>query len=341
MIALGNPYAIVRDGSVSASWGLVSNRRAKPARTAEPVAPRTETLHQHGGLIETDARLKLGTSGGPLINLRGEMVGLLTSTAAIFGYDVAASYAIPVDAGFRRVLEQLKAGQEAEFGFLGIQVDPLAADTADGPTAGVRIGQIVRSTPATSSGLRLNDVITQIDSQPVYDPDDFLRQIGVRAPAEEVQLAIRREDPLLGRQRQLTLSLTLSKKYVAQSRPAIVTAERAEWRGLRRGLLHRDSGPAAASGPDRSRRLCRHRGRPCGLARLAGGNAAEHVRVACRAGAGAHTASVPARCREVLRRGDGPRVHGKRPFDTGRFESCDGGRPADELPLPVSPSSPQ
>ena len=147
VIALGNPYAIVRDGSVSASWGLISNRRAKPVRANESAVPRTETLHQHGGLIETDARLKLGTSGGPLINLQGEMVGLLTNAAAIFGYDVAASYAIPVDAGLRRVLDQLKAGQEAEYGFLGIQVDPLAADTSGAAPPGVRVSQIVARRP--------------------------------------------------------------------------------------------------------------------------------------------------------------------------------------------------
>ena len=76
-------------------------------------------------------------------------------------------------------------------------------------------------------------MITQIDSQPVSDADDFLRQVGARAPADELQLAIRREDPLLGRERQLTLSVALSKKFIGQSRPAIVTAERAEWRGLR------------------------------------------------------------------------------------------------------------
>ncbi len=126
VVALGNPFAILRDGSVSASWGIVSNRRTSAGRTTESTEPQAETIHEHGNLIETDAKLKLGTSGGPLVNLEGQMVGLQTNAAAIFGYDVAASYAIPVDAGFRRVLERLKTGQEVEFGFLGVQVDPVA-----------------------------------------------------------------------------------------------------------------------------------------------------------------------------------------------------------------------
>ena len=232
VIALGNPYAIVREGSVSASWGLVANLRARPNRTVEASGTRTETVHQHGGLIETDAHLKLGTSGGPLINLQGQMVGLSTTAAAIFGYDVAASYAIPVDAGFRRVLDELKAGQEAEFGFLGVQVDPVAGVAADESAAGVRVGQIVRATPAAASRLRFNDVITHIDARPVQDPDDFLRQIGLRAPGESVQLTVRRGDVLLGRPRPLKLTVALSKRYVTRSRPAVVSSGRSEWRGL-------------------------------------------------------------------------------------------------------------
>jgi S1-C subfamily serine protease len=160
------------------------------------------------------------------------MVGLITSAPAVFGYDAAASYAIPVDRGFRRVLEQLKEGREAEFGFLGIQVDSLETEGA-ARSSGVRIGQIVRGTPATQSGLRLNDVITHVDGSSVGDPDDFLRQIGIRAPAEEIRLTVRRGDPLLGRSRELELQATLSKKFVAEARPAVVTAPRAWWRGTR------------------------------------------------------------------------------------------------------------
>jgi serine protease Do len=232
VISLGNPYAIVREGSASASWGLVANRRTGPTRSGETVAARTETLHQYGGLIETDAHLKLGTSGGPLLDLDGAMVGLLTSAAAIFGYDLSASYAIPVDAGFRRVVDQLKAGKEAEFGFLGIQVDPVAT-TPRQSTSGVRVGQVVRSSPAAAAGLRFYDVISELDGEPILDADDFLRRVGIRAPGEKLQLTIRRDDPLIGRPRPLQMHVPLAKKYVADDRPVILTAARPQWRGTR------------------------------------------------------------------------------------------------------------
>ena len=63
----------------------------------------------------------MGTSGGPLLNLKGEMVGLSVVLAAMAGYEAAGGYAIPVDATFRRALETLKQGREVEYGFLGIQ----------------------------------------------------------------------------------------------------------------------------------------------------------------------------------------------------------------------------
>ncbi|MHC4176628.1 MAG: S1C family serine protease, partial [Planctomycetota bacterium] len=122
VIALGNPYAIARDGQPSASWGMVANlaRKAPPAPD-ETDSSGKRTLHHFGTLIQTDAKLNLGTSGGPLLNLDGEMVGLCVSLAAMVGYETAAGYAIPVDRTFRRAVDTLKSGREVEYGFLGIQ----------------------------------------------------------------------------------------------------------------------------------------------------------------------------------------------------------------------------
>ena len=87
-------------------------------------------MHHYGTLIQTDAKLNLGTSGGPLLNLNGEMVGLSVALAATAGYEAAGGYAIPVDATFRRAVETLKQGREVEYGFLGIQ--PVESAAAGG-----------------------------------------------------------------------------------------------------------------------------------------------------------------------------------------------------------------
>ena len=72
-----------------------------------------DKLYHFGTLIQTDAKLNLGTSGGALVNLRGEMIGLTTSLAATAGSEQAAGYAVPVDETFRRVVEAARALQAA------------------------------------------------------------------------------------------------------------------------------------------------------------------------------------------------------------------------------------
>ncbi len=122
VVTLGNPYAIARDGEVCAGLGIVSNLSRKAPPVPGETNPRASrpTLHHFGTLIQTDAKLNLGTSGGALLNLDGEMVGLTTALAAQAGYEQAAGYALPVDETFRRVVATLKQGREVEYGLLGV-----------------------------------------------------------------------------------------------------------------------------------------------------------------------------------------------------------------------------
>src|SRR5262245_35256420 len=130
VIALGNPYAIAKDGQPSASWGIISNlqRQAPAPRTGTRPSETGETLHHWGTPIQTDARLELGSSGGALVNLKGEMVGLTTSLAALYGYERPGGFALPVDDDFRRALDTLKTGRLPDYGFLGVAPATLAAD---------------------------------------------------------------------------------------------------------------------------------------------------------------------------------------------------------------------
>ena len=102
VVTLGNPHAVARDGQASAGWGIVSNlaRKASPV-PAGPDDTGKPSLHHYGTLIETDAKLNRGASGGPLLNLRGEMVGLCVALGTAVGYQSAATYAIPLDETFR------------------------------------------------------------------------------------------------------------------------------------------------------------------------------------------------------------------------------------------------
>ena len=234
VITLGNPYGIARDGRVSAGWGIVSNlaRKAPPLPSNDRLSSGKETLHHYGTLIQTDAKLNLGTSGGALVNLKGEMVGLTTSLAALSGYERSAGFAIPVDDTFRRTLEQLKKGRLVEVGFLGVAPQHLAAqDRRDGQT-GARVSQVVPGTPAARAGIRPGDVITQVNRSAIDDANALLREVSSMPAGSRAVLNVTRgrTGDLVGSTREVTV--TLGKKYVSETRPAFARNAPQPWRGM-------------------------------------------------------------------------------------------------------------
>jgi S1-C subfamily serine protease len=223
VIALGNPYAIARDGQVSASWGIVANLSRKDGPLPQENRP---ALHQYGTLIQTDAKLNLGTSGGALLNLKGEMIGLTIALAATTGYEQSAGFAIPVDEAFLRAVKMLKQGSEVEYGFLGVGVDSLDPSERLKGLHGVRVRSVVPGTPARRVGLMDQDVITHVGGEEIHDRDHFMLAIG-RLPAESSAIlrVERAEHPLV------IMVDELAKYYVAGEK--VVTNPRPAWRGIR------------------------------------------------------------------------------------------------------------
>lgn len=235
VIALGNPYAIARDGEVSASWGIISNlhRQAPPSPRSGRAVPDKETLHHYGTLIQTDAKLNLGTSGGALINLKGEMIGLTSSLAAGAQYEKSAGFAIPVDEDFKKALETLKAGHKPEFGFLGIGPENLAADQRRQGSFGVRVTQIVSGSPAAKAELHIGDIVTHVNGAVVYDANVLIREVS-KLPAEsKAVLTVERGSTPRQRGKPMKKTVELSKKYLDFSRPSYAAEEEPAWRGLR------------------------------------------------------------------------------------------------------------
>ena len=222
VIALGNPYAIARDGQTSASWGIVSN-------LARKVGPRSgeedATLHEFGTLIQTDAKLNLGTSGGALVNLRGEMVGLTTSLAATSGYEQAAGYAIPIDDTFLRIIETLKKGHEVEYGFLGIEPKNLGFNDVLGGKQGIRVNDVRPGTPARRAEIAMNDVITHVNGEPIYDISGLRLNVGKLPAGAVTTLTIERGGQTFVEQVTLAKYRVRGRKIATEREPA--------WRGMR------------------------------------------------------------------------------------------------------------
>jgi serine protease Do len=189
VVSLANPFAVgFRDGSPSASWGMISNlRRRAPGPLNE--LERNRPLSQYQVMLQTDARLNLGCSGGGLFNLKGEFIGLTTSTSAIQGGESAGGFALPMDRNTQRLVQALRRGEEIEYGFLGIMLDN---NFLLDPTLarGIGVGGVTPGLPAARAGLRNGDVITQINGIPVKDFDDLFLTVGAQLAGTEVVLDI-------------------------------------------------------------------------------------------------------------------------------------------------------
>jgi serine protease Do len=233
VISLGNPYNIARDGEVSASWGIISNlgRRIPRDETGGGTPPR-ERLYHYGGLIQTDAKLNMGTSGGALINLSGEMIGLTTAMASLEGFEKSLGFAIPVDDSFRTTVETLKSGRKAEFGFLGVEPRDLSAVMRRSGRQGVELARVVPATPAAQAGLRPGDLITRVNDVPLYDSLDMMCQLGKLAAGSTVRLAVQRGADATQRGRLIRTSVNLSKKHIPLADRAYSIVPDPTWRGM-------------------------------------------------------------------------------------------------------------
>lgn len=225
VVALGHPFAAsFLDGKASASWGMISNvRRRAPIAGSEE--SRQGVLHQYGNLLQTDARLNLGASGGALLNLEGELIGLLNATAAVAGSEASGGYAFPMDPLYRRIIERLSEGREIEYGFLGVSQNGMHAG------GGLEIAAVSPNTPASACGLLPRDIILKVDSRPIREIEDLYLLVGGSLAGTEVTLDVLRHGRLL------KLTPTLAKfahphASIASQRPDAVFGLRVDYSSI-------------------------------------------------------------------------------------------------------------
>ncbi len=232
VIAMGNPEAIARDGQASASWGIISNLQRVAPSDGSSNSVAKETIHEFGTLIQTDAKLSLGTSGGALINLRGEMVGLTTSLVAVSGYEQSAGFAIAVDELFQRAVETLKQGKLPEYGFLGIQPEDLRAYELEQGKIGAKVVVVIPGLPGDQAGLRPEDIIIEVGESPVMNRNELFRELSKAAAGSTIELRVQRFRAGGRVPEVVTLRAELSKKYVSSRRPGYAVNSQAAWRGM-------------------------------------------------------------------------------------------------------------
>ena len=143
--------------------------------------------------IQTDAAINFGNSGGPLINARGEVIGI---NAAISSRASNIGFAVPIDQA-RAVLPQLKQFGRVARGFIGVGLKDVDADLQRslglGPSHGALVEDVTEGSPGDRAGLRAYDLITAVDGRAVEGNNELIRMVAAIAPGTAVRLDIVRD----------------------------------------------------------------------------------------------------------------------------------------------------
>ena len=199
VLAVGNPYGL--DGTVS--FGIVSAK-----------GRNLEVDKILNDFIQTDAMIDRGSSGGPLVDLDGRVIGINSR-----GQGRGIGFTIPIDTALDVVAQLAKGGVER--GWVGVTLQPFDRDLAGyfgmAEVTGVIVNSVSSLSPAADAGLEPGDVITHFNSEPVEaekeeDLGDFQRQVAAVAPGETATLRIVRA----GEQRELLLVLGTQPKVVPE-----------------------------------------------------------------------------------------------------------------------------
>jgi Do/DeqQ family serine protease len=143
--------------------------------------------------IQTDAAINLGNSGGPLLNVRGEVIGI---NAAMSWYDNSIGFAIPINQAMA-VVPQLKRTGRVSRGYIGITLRDLDPDLSRtlslGTTSGALVQDVTAGAPGEGAGLRPYDVVVAIDGEEVRTNDDLIQRIAAAPPGAVKRLSVLRD----------------------------------------------------------------------------------------------------------------------------------------------------
>ena len=175
VIAIGSPFGL--ESTVTA--GIVS---AKQRETGDYLQ-----------LLQTDVAINPGNSGGPLINMRGEVVGMNSQILSPSGTSAGISFSIPIDEAIR-VSDQLRASGHVTRGRIGVQIGVVPKPVAEALGMGKPMGAMVQSVqaglPAEKAGIEAGDIITKVQGKTVERYSDLPRLVGMVKPGEKVQLQV-------------------------------------------------------------------------------------------------------------------------------------------------------
>ena len=193
VMAIGNPFGLdhtVTTGIVSAKGRHIGSG-------------------PYEDFIQTDASINPGNSGGPLLNLRGEVVGINTAIFSQSGGNIGIGFAIPTNL-VKELVPQLKTKGKVVRGYLGTTVQKITPEIAESMglkqrQGGALVAEVLAGTPAEKAGIKTGDVIVEFDGKEIKDSADLPLQVARIAPGKTVQMKIVRDN------KELALPITVGE----------------------------------------------------------------------------------------------------------------------------------
>ena len=201
VLAIGSPFGL--DQTVTA--GIISKKERD-----------SQTFTSFQRFLQTDAAINRGNSGGPLVNMHGEAIGVNSQIATLTGDYNGIGFALPSNEA-KFVCQQILSGGRVKRGFLGVSVEAVRAEFARVYRLPEVRGAIVadvpqetQPTPAMKAGLQTNDVIIEFNGQPVQDSNDLIAKVAATAVGQTATLAYLRD--VDGKLDRHTVSVTLAER---------------------------------------------------------------------------------------------------------------------------------
>jgi serine protease Do len=191
VMAIGNPFGL--DNTVTS--GIVS---AKGRHIGGP----------YDNFIQTDASINPGNSGGPLINLRGEVVGINSAIYSRSGGNIGIGFAIPINL-VKELLPQLKGKGKVTRGYLGVLIQKVTPEIAESlgidKPKGALVADITKAGPAEAAGIKVGDVITEFDGKEIRDSNELPIVVARTAVDKKVRVKVVRD------KKEITLTIPVGE----------------------------------------------------------------------------------------------------------------------------------
>ncbi|MFA5361990.1 MAG: Do family serine endopeptidase [Candidatus Omnitrophota bacterium] len=196
VVAIGNPFGFaLQNPEPTVTAGVISALHRSLGRTVS----RDKDMND---LIQTDAAINPGNSGGPLVNLRGEVVGINVAIFSTSGGYQGIGFAIPVN-NAKRIMSKLIEGKDITYGWLGVSVQDLNDDLAQyfgvPDKKGALVVDVLAGGPAEKNGMKKSDIIVRFDNNPVANVRELLTLVGKEEVGRKIKVAVlrdKREQPL-------------------------------------------------------------------------------------------------------------------------------------------------